>query len=615
MIAVQNLSKQFGTQVIFDNITFNINPRERVGLVGRNGHGKSTLVNILCGRESCDSGAVNVPRDYHMGVLDQHLRLTRPTVLDEACTGLQAHEKDAAWKVKKILHGLGFSDADFGRPPAEFSGGYQVRLTLAKVLASEPNLLLLDEPTNFLDIVSIRWLERFLSAWPGEAMIVSHDRGFMDAVTTHILGIHRCKTRKIEGDTAKYYRSVEAAEEIHEKQRVSQEKKQKQMEQFISRFRAKARQANLVQSRIKALEKMEKRGRLERIQTLGFSFNEAPCEAKVLMEARGLRFSYSGGPPWLIDGFDLAVQNQDRICVVGKNGMGKTTLLKLLAGTFAPLSGEVRTHPQAVMGYFEQGNTARLNDGLTVEEEVLLNVAEKDRKKARDICGAMMFSGDHALKKISVLSGGEKCRVLLGKLLAAPSNLLLLDEPTHHLDMPSCEAMMGAIGGFDGASVVVTHNEHILREVATKLVVFHRNRVSLYLGGYEEFLDRVGWDEDDVPGTRPAKATAGRDVKKGPTKKEIRKARADFFTRRSRALAPFERKIRNLENKIGTLEARHQKDSQALMEASQKPDLEKMTEFSKSIKALENDINHLYDQLDRTTAAYDKEKQAFDAIP
>ncbi|GAF74664.1 unnamed protein product, partial [marine sediment metagenome] len=277
MITVQDLSKQYGEQIIFDRVSFTIGPGERVGLVGRNGHGKTTLLRLLIGEEAYDAGRVTLPRDYRVGHQAQHIRFTKPTVLEEGCLGLPEDAQSDEWRVKKTLSGLGFTEEDFGRSPDELSGGYRMRLSLTKVLVSDPNLLLLDEPTNFLDIVSIRWLERFLRAWQGELIVITHDRGFMDSVTTHVMGIYRTKLRKIAGSTKKYYEQIVQEEEVYEKRRITQEKKRKQTEQFINRFRSKARHAGMVQSRIKALEKQGSMEKLVEAPVLSFSFNAAPC--------------------------------------------------------------------------------------------------------------------------------------------------------------------------------------------------------------------------------------------------------------------------------------------------------------------------------------------------
>ncbi len=612
MISVHNLSKQYFGHVIFDNISFGLSPRERIGLIGRNGHGKTTLFRLLIGEEQYDEGTVKIPKDYRIGYLSQHINFTKPTVLEEGCCGLQESQKEEEWKVKKILSGLGFSEGDFSRSPSEFSGGYQIRLNLTKVLVSEPNLLLLDEPTNFLDIISIRWLTNFLNSWQNEIMVISHDRSFMDTVTTHIMGIHRSKIKKIRGKTKDYYERIAQEEEIYEKGRLNEEKKRKQAEQFINTFRAKARHASLVQSRIKTLEKQEINRKLAKIPTLSFSFGSAPFRAKYVQEAHNLAFSYDGKPPYLFSNLDLTIESRDRVCIIGRNGKGKTTLLKLLAGGLSPLEGEITNHPQTKIGYYEQANTATLNDTFTIEDEVALCNPYLERKKVRDICGAMMFSGDSALKKIKVLSGGEKCRVLFGKILVTPTNLLLLDEPTHHLDLQSCDAMIEAITSFEGAVVMVTHNEYILHKIANKLIVFQDDRAFLFYGGYAKFLDQIGWDDQ-------VSITFGKNVPKTEEKsqkainqKDARKARAALFTKRSKTLTPYKKKIEKIEKSIHELEQHLHDDTEALIKASYEKDGNRITALSLSVKETKNRIDNLYEELEEITERYEQEKLVFE---
>jgi ATP-binding cassette subfamily F protein 3 len=355
MITVENLTKSFGAHVLFENISFKLNHRERVGLVGRNGHGKTTLFRIIAGEDGADSGNILIPKNYRLGYIRQHLDFKEDTVLAEGMRGLLPHEKDHHWKVEKILAGLGFSNEDLKRSPLEFSGGFQVRLNLAKVLVSEPDLLLLDEPTNYLDITSIRWIERFLNNWSHELMLITHDRSFMDKVVTHTIAIHRKKVRKVEGNTEKLYAQIAQEEEIHEKTRLNDERKRKEVELFISRFRAKARLANMVQSRIKTLGKMEKQDKLESIKALDFSFRSKPFQGKVALTVENLIFSYEADKP-LIKDFSVSIGAKDRVCVIGKNGKGKTTLIKLLGGILAPHSGQMTYNPNIVKGFYEQTN-------------------------------------------------------------------------------------------------------------------------------------------------------------------------------------------------------------------------------------------------------------------
>jgi ATPase components of ABC transporters with duplicated ATPase domains len=418
-----------------------------------------------------------------------------PTVLEEASRGLHDHEKDQRWRVEKVLTGLGFSPEDFNLNPYQLSGGYQVRLNLARLLLTDYDLLLLDEPNNYLDITSIRWLEKFLLSWPGEVMLITHDRSFMDKIATHILGLHRRKIRKIEGDTEKYYDQLALEEEVYEKTRLNDERKRKEMEVFINRFRAKARLAGLVQSRLKYLEKMERREKLEKIKNMEFSFLEKPFHHKYALSLDGVSFSYTPNKP-LIQNFSIHIGARDRVMVIGPNGRGKTTLLKLMAGVLKPPAGEI-TFPKSVsIGYYEQSYAEEMNNENTVLEEISLANPQLEPARVRQIAGALMFEGDEALKPIKILSGGEKSRVLLGKILATPVNLLLLDEPTNHLDLESCDALLAAIDNFDGAVVMVTHNEMFLRALAERLVVFQNEKIIVFEGDYESFLRKVGWDDE-----------------------------------------------------------------------------------------------------------------------
>jgi len=616
MISIKNLTKQYGGRELFSDVSFDVLSGERVGLVGRNGHGKTTLFRMITGEEQPDDGKIFKPNKYSIGYLGQHLNFTKPTVLDEGCAGLNPEELGAEWKVEKTLSGLGFSKEDFRHSPSEFSGGFQMRIALAKVLVSEPNMLLLDEPTNFLDIVSIRWLEKFLRSWKGELIVISHDRDLVDSVTTHIVGIHRGMVRKIKGPTGKYYAQLRADEELHEKKRLEDEKKRKQLTEYINRFRSKASLASMVQSNIKKLEKMGQEEKLSSIRTLSFSFKYEPLRAQQIMDARDLTFSYNGQGPYLMSGLSFAVNRHDKICIVGKNGKGKTTLLKLLSGRLKPVSGIVKTHTAALTAYYEQANTADLNDELTVEEEIARGSDFLDRSRVRGICGAMMFSGDDAEKKVKVLSGGERSRVLLGKLLVAPSNLLFLDEPLHHLDIESCQAMIDAVKEFEGAALVVAHDEHFLNKVATKLIVFKNDRAFFYPGTYKEFLESVGWDEgttgpaEVAPQQIPQKVAAEPKVK-GHGGKMARKARAEFNAMKVKVLKPLESMIKSLEDEIMSSEAHVKACNEELARASRKGGLGALrrSEIGRELKDLAEKIDSCYARLNPVMTEYDIEKR------
>ncbi|MBD3379337.1 MAG: ATP-binding cassette domain-containing protein [Candidatus Omnitrophica bacterium] len=606
MISGHNLSKTYGEQVLFESADLNIGPGEHIGLVGRNGHGKTTLFRMLTGRESPDTGTINVPKGYRIGYLDQQLSFKCVTVLEEACRGLPVHEKNDTWKAEKILSGLGFAEEDMRLPIKGFSGGFQVRLALAKVLVSAPDLLLLDEPTNFLDIISIRWLESFLKTWRGELMVISHDRGFMDSVVDHILGIHRRRMRKMRGKTRDYYAQIARDEEVYEKHRLNEEKKREQMREHINRFRAKARHARGIQSHIKSLGKMQKRSKLDKVRDLSFSFNASPFGAKTLMKVSGLTFSYGGASPYVIEGLNFSVDKSDKICIAGKNGKGKTTLMRLLAGALSPVNGQIKEHHGVIKAYFEQSNTAALDDSRSVEEELAAASRGVSRTEVRNICGAMMFSGNTALKKVGVLSGGEKCRLMLGKLLLAPSNLLLLDEPTHHLDMQACQSMIDAVSGFDGAALIVTHDEYFLRQVATKIIAFKEKGVVVFPGRYDEFLEQEGWDDADGGSLKADKGLKREKDAREKSPKEARRRRAEARELRAKLLKPLEKKISVLEKAVERSEERRNELNDLLVEASESGDAVSISELSRELSELAGRTDGLYDELEELMKEHEK---------
>jgi ATP-binding cassette subfamily F protein 3 len=612
MITVTGLTKTYGTQVLFENAAFTVGPGERAGLVGRNGSGKTTLFRLLLGEEQPDSGAITIPKGFAMGHLSQHIRFRGATVLEEASRDLRHDEDgtDRTFKVKSILHGLGFSQDNFARSPHELSGGYQIRLNLARLLASEPDVLLLDEPTNYLDILSIRWLQRFLQAWKNELILITHDRDFMDSVTTHTMAIHRRVIRKIPGSTHKLYAQILQDEEVYEQTRIHEEKIRRDLEQFINRFRAQASRAKAVQSKIKALEK---RGSMEKIAAergLDFEFPALEFHGKWLIEAHDMDFAYTEGTPQLIESLNLAVGRRDRIAVIGRNGKGKTTLLNLLAGELSPSAGSITVHDNVEIGYFGQTNVEKLNADATVEEEIGSALSGPGLKRARTICGIMLFEGDKALKKVSVLSGGEKSRVLLGKLIATPSNLLILDEPTNHLDMESIDSLVEAMEQFKGAVIVATHSEMILHAVANRLVVFDDDRVTLFEGSYRDFLERVGWkSEEKDPGSD---GENNEKEKRRVDRKELRRLRAEFIANRSKTLTPLKERIDAIELKIMQLEQQMDEENGVLLKATEVGDGKKIVALSISIHNARRVIDESFEELEKASSVYHASAREFE---
>ncbi len=493
MIRAKDLSISFSGREIFSEGNFIINAREKVGLIGRNGSGKSTFLKLILKKLEPDSGVVEIPRGYRIGHLEQHINFTHQTVLEEICSVLPEDREHEGWKGENILYGLGFTPEDLQKDPKNFSGGYQVKLNLAKLLLVEPQMLLLDEPTNYLDIHSIRWLKEFLKDWDGELILITHDRDFMDSVITHTLIIHRQSFKKIPGNTKGVREKIAQEEEIYEKTRVNEEKQRQKTQDWIDRFGAKASQASRVQSRVKMLEKIDVKEKLDDIQNLDFSFNHKIFNSKEnLIEVENLSFGYDPNLR-LINDLSFKIANGEKICVIGKNGKGKSTLLKLITRDLQPLRGDIKINSKVEIGFFGQMNIDRLDKNLSIYEELQRVDDRLPQTRIRQVCSQMMFSSDLANKKISVLSGGEKSRVMLGKILLKGTNLLLLDEPTNHLDMESCDSLKTAIKNFEGAVIMVSHDEGMLKEIANKLVVFDDNKTFTFEDSYDFFLKRKGW--------------------------------------------------------------------------------------------------------------------------
>jgi ATP-binding cassette subfamily F protein 3 len=432
----------------------------------------------------------------------------------------------------------------------------------------------------------------------------------MDGVTTHTMGIHRNKIRKIEGPTHKLYQQILMEEEVYEQTRINEEKRRCEVEQFINRFRAQATRARAVQSKIKALRRNGRLEKMSEVKDLEFEFLKAPFTGKWLTEAIDISFAFDTDGPPLIDGLNVAVGKMDRIAVIGKNGKGKTTLLNLLAGELQPLNGSVARHSQLKLAYFGQTNIRRLAHEKTVEEEMIDAHPDNSRKAARTVCGVMMFEGDSALKKVSVLSGGEKSRVLLGKLLMSPANLLLLDEPTNHLDMESVDSMLEAIDAFGGAVIIVTHSEMILHAVATRLIVFDGGSVKVFEGSYQDFLDREGWKDERQIAVRNGQN--GDKKVNGANRKDLRRTKAELINNRSRTLTPLQLRIAEVEAAIIGLEQEIEKDTQLLIEASIKGDGETIKRLSRSVQESKKRIDRLFDELQALTHEFESKSREFE---
>jgi len=596
MIKFEKISKSYGADTIIDDASFTLSKKERCVVVGKNGTGKTTLFRLITGVESCDSGAITLPKDYRVGHLTQHIHFSADTIQQEAALSLSdPHE---TYKADAILGGLGFHLQALQKQPNTLSGGYALRLHLAKLLLSEPDLLLLDEPTNYLDIHSIEWLIGFLQSWPREMMLISHDRLFLDALATHTLGISRHKIKKVVGNSAKYYAQLAHDETVYEKTRMNLDKKRKHLQSFIDRFGAKNTKAQAAQSRVKQLNRLPDLDVLCAIQGLSFEFPVKPTPSKSLLRVNRVSFSYNDTP--LINNLSFEVQKNSRICIVGSNGKGKSTLLQLLAGQLKPQSGSIGGISELTIGYFGQSHIERLNPHHTVEEEVQQANPTLSTQQVRSLCGKMLFSQARYEKPISVLSGGEKSRVVLAKLLATPSHMLILDEPTNHLDIESIEAFMDAVDDFEQATIVVSHSALVLHRLATSLVVFTDKGQEVFLGTYAEFLDQGGWQQSsETPEKKPSSF------------KEAKKERAGLINERARQLQPHTKRQTELEAKICRLEQEVAAHSEKIVDASTQGLL--ALDSVKLVKQHQEEIDALFSELEQEYIHIEEIKARFDA--
>lgn len=532
MISVNNLSVQFTGVTLFDNVTFNINDRDRIGLVGKNGAGKSTLLKILCRQQEPETGTVIIATGQTVGYLPQEMIPdTVGTVIQETMTAFeeivelerrqetlsqdvatrtdydsqeygrllsQLHEvterismlggSNRREMAEKVLLGLGFRHDDFDRLVAEFSGGWQMRVELAKLLLRNPDILLLDEPTNHLDIESIQWLENYLSTYFGAVVLVSHDRTFLDHITKRTIEITAGKIYDYHVPYSEYVEQMQARRASQMAQLTNQQRQVAQIEAFIERFRYKATKSKQVQSRVKMLEKMDEIV-VDEVSTesIRFRFPPAPHSGKIVLEANNLGKAY--GDNQVFDKVDFLVTSGSRLAFVGRNGEGKSTLAKIIVGEINDYTGSFRLGHQVQIGYYAQNQAAMLDGEKTVFETIDEAAVGDIRPKIRSILGSFLFDNDDIDKKVKVLSGGEKARLALAKLLLTPCNLLVLDEPTNHLDMDSKDILKNALIQYEGTLIVVSHDRDFLQGLTDSLFEFRDCAVHEFKGDIFEFLE------------------------------------------------------------------------------------------------------------------------------
>ena len=549
MIHVEGLTKRYGEKVLFEDVSWHVKKRDRIGLSGPNGSGKTTLLRMLAGLQEPDAGSIRMASDTTIGYLPQdgvvhhgrtvydevvlafeellalkreqheiedrmaatthddggdHDRmLERYAEVTERFKHLGGYEIDA--RVADVLKGLGFSQTDQQRKTEEFSGGWQMRIALAKLLLARPNLLLMDEPTNHLDLPARNWLEEYLADYPGSVVLVSHDRYFLDATMKRITEVGLRTLTDYHGNYSHYLVEHQARmERLHEAHRRQTEEIEKSTA-FINRFRYQATKARQVQSRIKMLDKVERIEIPPQRKKIRFKFPDAPKPGRVVLELKGARKAY--GDNVVLDHVDLMVERGDRIGLVGPNGAGKSTLMRLLAGVDRPDSGARLAGHQMVLDYFAQDQAQALNAARTVYEEMTAASPTTMVPMIRNILGGFLFSGDDIYKRVSVLSGGERNRLALAKMLLNPSNLLLLDEPTNHLDLDSKEVLLEALADYSGTLVFVSHDRYFVDRLADKVIEVGGGQALVYPGGYEDFLY---WKKQRDAGTAPPLPTRER---------------------------------------------------------------------------------------------------------
>ena len=544
MISFSRIGKQYGRQVLFVDASFQLNPGEKVGLVGPNGSGKTTLFRMIVGEETPDEGDVSVPKKMTIGYFRQDVEeMSGRSVLDEAIVGsgrvgdlhhelerlqhamadpAQAGELDRILarfgevqeeyehlggyaleaQAREVLHGLGFDDEWIDGDVGALSGGWKMRVEMARVLLGRPDVLLMDEPTNHLDIESIIWLESFIKSLPGALLMTSHDREFMNRTVTKIAEIDGGEITTYSGNYDFYERERAIREANREAAYARQQAMLAKEQRFIERFAAHAAKAAQVQSRVKALEKIEKIELPKKRRVVKFDFRTPPRSGEQVVVLEGVSKSY--GRRVVHDGLNFIARRGERWCVMGKNGAGKSTLLKMIAGQVRPDAGQVKLGASLIMGYFAQQSLDLLDQDLTIEEQLRKDFPNESIGALRNLAGAFQFSGDEIDKKIRSLSGGEKTRLVLARMLLNPPNLLVLDEPTNHLDLATKEMLLDALKDFDGTMLFVSHDRAFLRGLSNRVLELGGEsgtdpQPHAYLGSYVEYVERTG---HEAPGVR-----------------------------------------------------------------------------------------------------------------
>jgi len=613
MLTVAGLSKSFGGRELFDDVSLNVMSGDRIAITGPNGAGKSTLIKIILGKEEPDGGSVSFIRGTRVGYLPQESEPAgNETVLEVAIPHEHEHDGQFVAKVKQILASLGFKLTDYDRPAKEMSGGWIMRAHLARLLAEEPDLLMLDEPTNHLDLETLIWFQDYLKYYPGAILMISHDREFLNNLCTHIAELRSSKIMRYTGNYDEYLVQRAAMEATLIATAKAQQRDIDRLQLFADRFGAKASKASQAQSKRKQIERIKE----DMVQvpdgpesTMGFRFPQPQRSGQRVITLEKIKFGY--GEKLIYDGIDLEVERDQRIVLVGPNGAGKSTLLKLLAQVLTPQSGVHKLGHNAKFGYFAQHRAAMLNPKHTVFQEALDTPQRITEQAIRTVLGSFLFRGDDIYKPVSVLSGGEKSRLALVKLLLDPPNLLLMDEPTTHLDLASVDALIEALKQYQGTLVFISHDVHFIRALSTHVVRVEAGTLRHFGGGYQYYLDKTAQSARSAltSSSFSKNLTAPKPVVPQLDRKEQKRLEAAQRQARSNKKSEIQKRIATLEKEIADLEAK---------ERDYAAELEKPETYHSGGRAtqINRELVHVSDRLEAANVEWEKagaELAQFDA--
>jgi ATP-binding cassette, subfamily F, member 3 len=623
MLTLSGISKAYGGQTLFADVSLQVNRGDRIGLVGPNGAGKSTLFSIVLGTEAADAGEVALQRGVGLGhlpqenapagdetVLELAISITPEVAalrrrLAELAAGhdhdpADAHEAQARFdqmggyaleaRAKKILIGLAFRESDFHRPARELSGGWVMRAHLARLLVIEPDLLLLDEPTNHLDLEALLWFQEYLKTYPGAILTISHDREFLNRIVTSVVEIRQSRLFLYRGNYDAFLEQREANEAQLLAAYKSQQREIARLQTFVDRFRAKNTKASQAQSKLKQIERMD---RLEAPQgeeaQVDFSFPQPQRSGLKVVALNQVGFCYGDRP--IYQGLDFHAERGQRVVLVGPNGAGKSTLLKLLAGALAPGAGERLLGHNVKEGYYSQYRVEMLHPGLTVLEEAFDTPQRLTETFVRTVLGSFLFRGDDVFKKVSVLSGGEKSRLALVKLLLDPPNLLLMDEPTTHLDLSSTEALLYALQQFEGTLIFISHDVYFIRELANHVVHIRDGRLTHYPGGYQYYVDKTAAQRAVVAPLAAAVPAPG--ARPNWERRQQKRLEAEQRQEHARRRREQQQLVNGLEKEIGALEARQTELTAELENPETYADSRRAVEINLEMKTVLADLQRL----------------------